>query len=141
MSRLSPGVIGPVLADGVARMDILSWLLWLLWSVLSVVWSVVWFLISGWVSTLLQIAILVTVIYSLKYGWQRAPYEIWKRTRSFGQFFWNWVRARDPNAGQPAAVETREVVKIVRAREFGDINVSTLMTLLMAGGLLLVGAL
>jgi hypothetical protein len=34
--------------------------------------SVVWFLISGWVSTILQIAILIAIIYFLKYGWQRA---------------------------------------------------------------------
>ena len=94
-------------------MDILSWLLWLVLSVLGVIWTVVWFLISGWVSTLLQIAILVIVIYSLKYGWQRAPHEIWKKSSAFGRFFWNWVRARDPNADRPA-VETREVVRVVR---------------------------
>jgi hypothetical protein len=116
-------------------MEIFAWLWWLLASLVGVIWTVVWFLISGWVSTLLQIAILVIVIYSLKYGWQRAPHEIWKRSSSFGRFFWNWVRARDPNADRPA-VETREVVKIVRGRDFGDINASTLLTLLLVSGLL-----
>jgi hypothetical protein len=119
-------------------MEILSWLWWLIVSVLGLAWTVVWFLISGWVSTLLQIAILVIVIYSLKYGWQRAPHEIWKRSSSFGRFFWNWVRARDPGAGQPAT-ETREVVKIVRARDFGDINASTLLSVLMMSGLVVLG--
>lgn len=116
-------------------MEIFAWLWWLLASLVGVIWTVVWFLISGWVSTLLQIAILVIVIYLLKYGWQRAPHEIWKRSSSFGRFFWNWVRARDPNADRPA-VETREVVKIVRGRDFGDINASTLLTLLLVSGLL-----
>lgn len=121
-------------------MDILSWLLWLVLSVLGVIWTVVWFLISGWVSTLLQIAILVIVIYSLKYGWQRAPHEIWKKSSAFGRFFWNWVRARDPNADRPA-VETREVVRVVRGRDFGDISASTLLTVLMMGGLIGLGLL
>jgi len=67
-------------------MDIVVWLGWALLTVLGVLWSVVWFLIAGWVSTLLQVALLVAVIYFLKYGWQRAPAEIWRRTRSFGHF-------------------------------------------------------
>lgn len=119
-------------------MEILSWLWWLVVSVLGLAWTVIWFLISGWVSTLLQIAILVIVIYSLKYGWQRAPHEIWKRTSSFGRFFWNWVRARDPSAGQPV-VETREVIRVVRGRDFGDVNASTLLSVLTMGGLLVLG--
>ncbi|MDO9384824.1 MAG: hypothetical protein Q7T86_18410 [Hyphomicrobiaceae bacterium] len=119
-------------------MDILSWLLWLVLSALGIIWTVVWFLISGWVSTLLQIAILVIVIYSLKYGWQRAPHEIWKRSSSFGRFFWNWVRARDPNSDRPA-VETREVIRVVRGRDFGDVNASTLLTVAMLGGLIVLG--
>ena len=49
-------------------MDVLAWLWWLVASGLSVVWSVFWFLISGWVSTLLQIALLVSAVYYFKYG-------------------------------------------------------------------------
>lgn len=120
-------------------MEILAWLWWLLVSVLGVVWTVVWFLISGWVSTLLQIAILVIVIYSLKYGWQRAPHEIWKKTAAFGRFFWNWVRAREPGNERPAAV--REVVKVVPGRDFGDVNASTLLNLVMVSGLIVLGCL
>ena len=117
-------------------MDILAWLWWLIVSVVGLVWTVVWFLISGWVSTLLQIAILVIVIYSLKYGWQRAPHEIWKRTSSFGRFFWNWVRARE---GQPERGTEREVVRVVRAHDFGDINISTLLNLLAIAGVTILG--
>jgi hypothetical protein len=116
-------------------MEILTWLWWSIVSVLSLVWTVVWFLISGWVSTLLQIALLIAVIYTLKYGWQRAPAEIWKHTSSFGRFFWNWVRAREP-AAEPRT-DVREVVRVVRAKEFGDINVSTAMTLAVLAGLVL----
>jgi hypothetical protein len=121
-------------------MDVLAWLWWLMVSVVGVVWTVVWFLISGWVSTLLQIAILVIVIYSLKYGWQRAPHEIWKKTSAFGRFFWNWVRAREPGADR-APAEVREVVRVVRGRDFGDINVSTLLSVLMLGGGVVLGML
>ena len=117
-------------------MDTVAWIAWGLLTLLGFLWSLVWFLISGWVSTLLQIAVLIATIYFFKYGWQRAPAELWRRTRSFGRFFWNWVRARETQAG--AGVEVREVVRVVRAKEFGDINVSTLLSLLMLIGLALV---
>lgn len=113
-------------------MDIVVWFGWAVITVIGVLWSLVWFLISGWVSTLLQIAVLIATIYFLKYGRQRAPAEILRRTRSFGRFFWNWVRAREPQLGTD--VEVREVVRVVGGKEFGDINVSTLLTLLMLAG-------
>ena len=120
-------------------MDTVAWIAWGLLTLLGVLWSLVWFLISGWVSTLLQIAVLIATIYLLKYGWQRAPAELWRRTRSFGRFFWTWIRAREP---QPVGgVEVREVVRVVRAKEFGDINISTLLSLLTLLGLALVARL
>jgi hypothetical protein len=120
-------------------MEILAWLAWGVAAVLGFLWSLVWFLISGWVSTLLQIAVLIATIYFLKYGWQRAPAEILRRTRSFGRFFWSWVRAREPQTN--SEVHVREVVRVVRAKELGDINVSTLLSLVMLIGLALVPAL
>jgi hypothetical protein len=116
-------------------MEILAWLGWAVATVLGVLWSLMWFLISGWVSTLLQIALLIATIYFFKYGWQRAPAQIWSRTRSFGRFFWSWLRAREPQASPD--VDVREVVRVVRAKEFGDINISTLLSLLMLVGLAL----
>jgi hypothetical protein len=123
----------------VRTMDILAWLWWVLTTVAGLAWSLIWFLIGGWVSTLLQIALLVAVIYFLKYGWQRAPTELWRRTSAFGGFFWSWLRAREPQAGQ--ASQVREVVRVVPAKEFGDINISTLMSLLVLGGFLLLARL
>jgi hypothetical protein len=116
-------------------MEIVGWLGSAIIAVLGVLWSLVWFLISGWVSTLLQIALLIATIYFLKYGWQRAPTEIWRRSRTFGRFFWNWIRAREPQAN--ADTHTREVVRIIKTKEFGDINISTLLSLVMIGGLAL----
>jgi hypothetical protein len=127
-------------------MDILAWLWWailgilgLLWWLAGMVWAVVWFLISGWVSTLLQIAILVAVIFFLKYGWQRAPTELWRRGNAFARFSWKWLRARDAEAAAPRGL--RESVRIVRVKEVGDVNISTLMSLLMLAGLALLAAL
>lgn len=117
-------------------MEIVTWVLVSLAYVVGVIWSLVWFLISGWVSTLLQIAVLIAVIYLLRYGWQRAPYEIWNRTRSFGRFFWSWIRGRD--AERRIHEEAREIVRLVRRRELGDVNVSTLLSLAALSGLLLV---
>lgn len=128
-------------------MDIVNWLWWallgllgLLWSLLGLVWTVVWFLISGWVSTLLQIAVLVATVFFLKYGWQRAPVELLKRTRAFALFAWGWVRAREPQAGASREV-VRETVRVVHVKEVGDVNISTLLSLLMVGGLALVATL
>lgn len=120
-------------------MDIVAWLGWALLTVLGVLWSLVWFLIAGWVSTLLQIALLIAIVYFLKYGWQRAPTEIWRRTRAFGGFFWGWLRAREPHPSTSA--EVREAARLVGAKEFGDINISTLLSLLMLVGFMLLARL
>jgi hypothetical protein len=118
--------------------SIVSWVAWALLTVLGLAWRIVWFLISGWVSTLLQIAVLIATIFFLKYGWQRAPGELLRRTRSLARFAWGWVRARD---AQAAPGEVREVVRVVRVKELGDVNVSTLLSLIALAGLALLTAL
>jgi hypothetical protein len=117
-------------------MDILAWLWWVISTLFGAALALIWFLVSGWVSTLLQIAFLVIVVYFLKYGWQRAPAEIWRRTRSFAAFFLGWIRAREA----PAVVR-EERIRIVKSKEFGDVNISTLLSLMMLAGLLLVSRL
>ena len=42
-------------------MDVLAWLWWSIVTSLGLLWALIWFLISGWVSTLLQIALLIIV--------------------------------------------------------------------------------
>jgi hypothetical protein len=116
-------------------MDIVGWLWWLVSTLFTGIVSLIWFLISGWVSTLLQIALLVIVIYFLKHGWQRAPAEIWRRTRSFAGIFVSWIRARDADASGREVVQT---VRVVKVKEFGDVNISTLLSLLMLAGLILI---
>jgi len=116
-------------------MDIVGWLWWLASTLFTGILSLIWFLISGWVSTLLQIALLVIVIYFLKYGWQRAPAEIWRRTRSFAGIFVSWIRARDADA---SGREVVQAVRVVKVKEFGDVNISTLLSLLMLAGLILI---
>jgi hypothetical protein len=116
-------------------MEIVAWLGWAIVAVLGVLWSLLWFLISGWVSTLLQIMLLIATIYYFKYGWQQAPIEVWRHTRSFSHFFWSCLRARELQAGRD--VQVREVVRVVRTKEFGDISISTLLSLLVLIGLTL----
>jgi len=48
-------------------MEMIAWRWWVLSSLLSALFSVVWFLLSGWVLTVLQLALLVAVICALKY--------------------------------------------------------------------------
>ena len=115
-------------------MDILGWLWWLVSTLFTGMLSLIWFLISGWVSTLLQIALLVVVVYFLKYGWQRAPAEIWRRSRSFAGFFMGWIQgARRRSFGR----ESVPAMRVVKVKEFGDVNISTLLSLLMLAGLVL----
>ncbi len=119
-------------------MDILSWIWWLLTKAVGFVISVAWFLVGGWVSALAQLGVIVFVIYGLKYGWQRAPFEIMRASNNFGRFFWGWLRARDPALAAPTGKErVREVIRTVRVKEPGDVNLSTLLSLLMLFGLAL----
>ena len=117
-------------------MEALSWLWWGLVKIIAIAWSLVWFLLGGWVSTLAQIGVIVGVIYVLKYGWRRAPAEVVARSATFARFFWGWLRAREPGAG-----EVREVVRTVRVKEFGDVHASTVLSLVMLAGLVLAGLL
>ncbi len=129
-------------------MDVLGWLWWLFASFVGLVWSVVWFLLGGWVSTLAQIGVIVLLVFGYKYGWRRAPSEALSRAGGFGRFAWGWLRAREP--GAPAAVPTsvqsaargRRARQRLARRQPGDvrINVSTCLTLLMLAGLWLVAA-
>ncbi len=118
-------------------MDIVTWLLSALLTVLGVAWSLIWFLIGGWVSTLLQIAVLILVIYGLKYGWRRAPFEIWRRSQGFARFFWSWLRAGELEA-RPIAPGP-ETIREIRVREFGDVNLSTVLSLTAIVGTLMLG--
>ena len=114
-------------------MDALGTLWWLVATVVKVVISLVWFLVSGWVSAIAQIAVIVGVVYGVKYGWRRAPIEIGLALRRVGHFLWSWIRARDRTADGRS--EVRDVIREVRVKDWGDVNVSTLMSLAMIIGL------
>ncbi len=118
-------------------MDILAWLWWAVASVVSIAWSLLWFLLGGWVSTLAQIAVLVGIIFFYKYGWQRAPAEIAARVSTLGRYAWGWVRQRETGTAGAPRVEVREVVRTVRVKESGDINVSSLLNVLLFFGIAL----
>jgi hypothetical protein len=116
-------------------MDALGTVWWLIVKILSVIVSLIWFLLSGWVSTILQVLVLIAAVYGFKYGWRRAPFEIWRGLDRFGRFFWNWVRARELTS--PAGrVELRDVVREVRVKDWGDINLSTLLSIAAIVGVL-----
>jgi hypothetical protein len=116
-------------------LDILAWLWWAIASVLSIMWSLLWFLLGGWVSTLAQIAVLVGIVFFYKYGWQRAPAEIAARLSTLARFVWGWMRQRETAAQGSPRVDVREVVRTVRVKEAGDINVSSLLNVLVFLGL------
>lgn len=119
-------------------MDVLGWLVWLLLKAMGLVWSFAWFLLGGWLSALAQVAVVVGIVFAYKYGWQRAPFEVWARARAFGRFLWAWMRSKEPGAwGSPApAAEVREVVRVVRVKERGDVNASSLLSALLLLGML-----
>ena len=125
-------------------MEILGWLWWLLVKLLGLAWGLIWFLLGGWVATAAQIAVIGLVIFGYKYGWRRAPEEILARSGAIGRYLWGWVRARETGGGaSPGRVEVRErqVIRTVRRKEPGDINLSTVMSVAMLAGLGLLAAL
>ncbi|MEZ5854012.1 MAG: hypothetical protein R3D67_04430 [Hyphomicrobiaceae bacterium] len=123
-------------------MEILGWIWWLFASLMSVLWTIIWFLLGGWVSTLAQIGVIVLVVFGMKYGWRRAPQEMFARFGTFGRFAWAWLRSKEvpPSAekaqragtGRPEGRRNAD-----RRRQPGDIriNVSTVLSLLMLAGL------
>ncbi|MGD9784339.1 MAG: hypothetical protein AB7E80_13150 [Hyphomicrobiaceae bacterium] len=109
------------------------------WWILSTLWSFIWLLIGGWVSTALQIVVVVLGYYAYRYGWRRAPYEAWRGVRAIARWGWAWLRGVEAMAGGEGAERVREVevVREIRVKEFGDVNLSSLMNVTMLAGLLL----
>lgn len=125
-------------------MDVLGWLWWLFASLVGLIWSLAWFLLGGWVSTLAQIAVIVLVVFGYKYGWRRAPSELLSRLGAFGRFAWAWLRSRESPAAAEPALQGRPHGGSPRGRYFdrrqpGDVrlNVSTCLSLLVLAGLAL----
>jgi hypothetical protein len=113
--------------------EIVSWTGWLLSTLAGWIWSVAWLLIGGWVSTLLQILVIVFVVFAFKYGWRRAPLELALRVRPLAGWLWRWVTAREraAYAGTSAPPE----IRIIRVKAPGDVNLSSLLNVIMLAGL------
>lgn len=114
-------------------MNILSWSIGILWTGFQLLLSLVWFLVGGWFSTLAQIFILFCIVLIYKYGWRRAPAEILSRVSALLRYTWAWVRLREV----PSMAKNRDSIPFVRVKEFGDINVSSLLNVIMFFSLIL----
>jgi hypothetical protein len=122
-------------------MDVVGWIWYGLTSLLGIAWSVLWFLVGGWVVTLVQLGVIVGLVFGYKYGWSRAPVELAQRARRVGGFLWAWARARElPPREATHAGATGPRVRRRHRRQFGDVNVSTLLSILALIGLGLVVA-
>ncbi|MFN3869687.1 MAG: hypothetical protein ACK4MF_11565 [Hyphomicrobiaceae bacterium] len=113
----------------------------LVW-IVSTLWSVIWLLIGGWVSAALQIIVVVLAIFAYRYGWREAPYRAWRGARAVGRWAWAWLRGAEAMAaandgGGAARVREVEVIRTIRVRNFGDVNLSSLMNAAMMLGLAL----
>jgi hypothetical protein len=120
-------------------MEIVSWIGWLLAALAGWIWSIAWLLVGGWVSTLLQILVIVFLVFAFKYGWRRAPLEMALRVRPVAGWLRRWVSLRE-RPGFETARGTREV-RIIRVKAPGDVNLSSLLNMLMLTGLGLLWAL
>lgn len=119
-------------------MEFVSWIVWLLAALAGWMWSIAWLLLGGWVSTLLQILVIVFIVFGFKYGWRRAPLEIALRVRPLAGWLWRWATSREPRSGRAddTASGVREV-RIIRVKAPGDVNLSTLLNVMMLVGLAL----
>ena len=123
--------------------NILGWLWWGIVKVLGLAWSFAWFLLGGWVATLAQIAVIAFLIFGYKYGWRQAPQEVLARAGPAGRVLWGWVRARSSGSVPPRAAKSERRVaspagpRHGRRKEAGDVNISTLLSVVALGGLLL----
>ena len=120
-------------------MEIVSWIGWLLAALAGWIWSVAWLLIGGWVSTLLQLLLIVLVVFAFKYGWRRAPLELALRVRPLAGWLWRWVTSRErPSYTNPSSTPE---VRIIRVKAPGDVNLSSLLNVIMLAGMGLLWAL
>lgn len=121
-------------------MDIFGWIVWLLGWLVSLAWSLAWLLLGGWVSTLAQIIAVLGILAVYRYGWRRAPLEVWGQLSGFVRFATNWMRGREMLAGrtpEPRQTSGSQQVRVIRIKEVGDINMSTVLSLLTIAGLCL----
>ena len=115
------------------------------WWIVATLWSVVWLLIGGWVSAALQIIVLVLAVFAYRYGWREAPYRAWRGAKAVGRWAWAWVRGAEAMAaanegGGATRVREVEVIRTIRAKDFGDVNLSSLMNVAMLLGLALLAS-
>ena len=119
-----------------ALVGLLGWVWWLLAKVFGLIFGVVWFLLGGWVSALAQIVVIGLLIFGYKYGWRQALPEIRSLARPIGRQIWGWVRRRE-RAGSAGAqsseakLQTGKAQRRRGAREPGDVNLSTLLSVVM----------
>jgi len=116
-------------------MEIVSWIVWLLAAIAGWIWSIAWLLGAGWASTLRQILGIVFVGFAFKYGWRRAPLEMGLRARPLGGWLWRWATAREPRSGSDEAGSGVPQVRVIRVKAPGDVNLSSLLNVLMLAGL------
>jgi hypothetical protein len=132
-------------------MDFLGWIGWLLWSLLALLWSLVWLLLGGWVSTALQILVVILAVYVYRYGWRRAPGEVVRQALAVGRFASGAMKATEALA-QAETDRKREVSRAAKRtvaskpltiRNRGDVtvNLSTLLSVAMLAGLWIISAL
>jgi len=121
-------------------MEVLGWIAWALGWVLSLVWSLVWLLLGGWVSTIAQVLAVLAGIAVWRYGWQRAPAEMTRQIAQFVRFVRGWIGNRSDAPVARTSTDTERRPIAIRYKDVGDVNLSTLMTLVMVIGLWLLGA-
>ena len=112
-----------------------GWIWWLVWKALSLVWGIAWFLLGGWVATLAQIGVVALFIFGYKYGWRQAPQELLSRAARLFRLGWGWARTREAGAAVSARVTRERIVRDGPRRAPGDVNLSTLLNVLMLAGL------
>jgi hypothetical protein len=119
-------------------MEIVSWIVWLLAALAGWMWSIAWLLLGGWVSTLAQILVIVFIVFGFKYGWRRAPIEIALRVRPVASWLWRWATSREPRqSGAYDAARGAPEVRFIRVKAPGDVNLSSLLNVMMLAGLAL----
>ena len=120
----------------------------LLWTavdlVLSVLWSLVWFVLRDLISTLLWILIVAWLLLSVRYrSFMGGSVALLRYARSSVAIVWRWLRGAPTSALAlpPPKVITKEVVKYVpskrRRRPWGSMSISEQLNMLLIGALYL----
>lgn len=118
--------------------EILGLVWWLISFVLTMIWSLAWFIVRDLISTLVWAGLVAWIVLALRYrSAVQGSMAMVRYARAGVGYVWRWVRGRPADA--PVAVKTKIEVQRLAYIPFGFVSVSAQMNAAVVMLLVLMG--